>query len=123
MREAIRLKPDFAQAHSNLGGALGESGDQARGIAELREAIRINPNYAPAHENLGELLLATGDRAGTVSAFREAIRFNPNDPKSHCNLGHALRDIGRFQEALAAMDADTDWARDCPGGDTHRPPG
>ena len=39
-REAIRLRPDFAEAHNNLGLVLVQSGDDAGGIAEFREAMR-----------------------------------------------------------------------------------
>ncbi len=48
-REAIRLKPDLAYAHSNLGGALDAKGDHDGAIAACREAIRLKPDYAEAH--------------------------------------------------------------------------
>ena len=52
-REAIRLKPDYAEAHSNLGIALAGQGKLDEAIAEYREAIRLKPDYAAAHNNLG----------------------------------------------------------------------
>ena len=60
LREAIRLKPDFVQAHNNLGIALCGQGKKAEAIAELREAIRLKPDYANAHSNLGGALLQQG---------------------------------------------------------------
>ena len=40
---AIKLRPDLAEAHYNLGLALGEKGQTAEAIESLREAIRLKP--------------------------------------------------------------------------------
>ena len=40
-REAIRLRPDYAEAHNNLGLVLIQSGKDDEGIAALREAVRL----------------------------------------------------------------------------------
>ncbi len=58
-REAIRLRPDFAEAHNNLGLVLIQAGDDQAGIAALREAVRLGPDYADAHANLGAALTPT----------------------------------------------------------------
>ncbi len=54
--EAIRINPDFAKAHYNLGNLLKDKGREEDAEAEYREAIRINPDFADAHINLGNLL-------------------------------------------------------------------
>jgi Flp pilus assembly protein TadD len=51
-KEAIRLKPDFAEAHSNLGVAYKELGDFDSAIREYRIAIRLKPGFQQAHSNL-----------------------------------------------------------------------
>ena len=55
-REAVRLRPDFAEAHNNLGLVLTQTDDDEPAIAAFREAIRIRPDYADAHANLGAAL-------------------------------------------------------------------
>jgi Flp pilus assembly protein TadD len=52
-REAIQLKPDFAEAHYNLGIALAETGQLPDAIAAYRKAIELKPGFAEAHCNLG----------------------------------------------------------------------
>ena len=51
-REVIRLKPDYAEAHNNLGTALGLGGQTDEAIREFQEALRLKPNYAEARKNL-----------------------------------------------------------------------
>jgi tetratricopeptide (TPR) repeat protein len=42
--EAVRLKPDFADAYNNRGNAYYGKGDYARAIADYEQALRIDPN-------------------------------------------------------------------------------
>ena len=59
-REAIRLQPDDAAAHYNLGVALDGQGKLDEAVAEYREAIRLQPDFAEAHFNLGIALATRG---------------------------------------------------------------
>jgi protein O-GlcNAc transferase len=45
-REAIRMTPDVAETHTNLGVALAEQGNLGEAVAEFREAIRLQPEGA-----------------------------------------------------------------------------
>ena len=56
-KETIRIDPDNAGAHFNLGIAYGGQGNELDNldaeVAEYKEAIRINPDHADAHYALG----------------------------------------------------------------------
>jgi Flp pilus assembly protein TadD len=52
-KEAIRLKPDDAEAHVNLGAAYGELGRWQEALEAEKQAIRLNPDDPLAHCNLG----------------------------------------------------------------------
>ncbi len=52
-KQAIRINPDDATAHTNLGVAYGSSGMYKEAIEACKQAIRINPDNAVAHSNLG----------------------------------------------------------------------
>ena len=48
IRKLIRLKPDHAQAHNDLGADLDRQGHIDEAIDEYQEAIRLKPDYAEA---------------------------------------------------------------------------
>jgi tetratricopeptide (TPR) repeat protein len=101
-RAAIRLQPDSAEAHTNLGIALGDLGKTEEAIAAYREAIRLKPDLAEAHTNLGIALYRQGKLAEAIAAYREAVRLKPDYAPSHTNLGIALYRQGKLAEAIAA---------------------
>ena len=55
-QEALRLQPDDAKAHNNLGIALDQKGQLDEAIRQYQEAIRLKPDYALAHNNFGYAL-------------------------------------------------------------------
>jgi tetratricopeptide (TPR) repeat protein/serine/threonine protein kinase len=100
LREAIRLMPDFAYAHANLGVALMRQGKLDEAIAEDREAIRLRPDDGTTHFNLGTALGRQGKRDEAIVEFREAIRLQPDHAAAHVNLGNVLDGQGKLDEAI-----------------------
>ena len=100
-KKAIALRPNFAEAHFNLGVALREKHDLVGAIAEYREALRLNPNDAEAHSNLGNALREEHDLDGAVAEYREALRLRPRFAEAHSNLGVALREKHDLDGAIA----------------------
>jgi tetratricopeptide (TPR) repeat protein len=99
-REAIRLEPDYAAAHSDLGAALGKKGDWDGDVNEEREAVRLEPNEARWHRELGEALGWKGNWDAFAKEEQAAIRLNPNDAESHKALGSALAWLGDWDGAI-----------------------
>ncbi len=61
-KQAIAIKPDFAEAHLNLGVALAKQGRLDEAIVHFQQAIAIKPDFAEAHRNLGVALRSRADR-------------------------------------------------------------
>jgi tetratricopeptide (TPR) repeat protein len=105
LREAIRLKKDYAEAHVALADALWSKGDTDGAIAVIRETIRLEREDSEAqsyaHTYLGGLLLAKGQRDEAFAEYREAIRLNKRFPAPRINLGNALANNGQLDEAIA----------------------
>jgi tetratricopeptide (TPR) repeat protein len=98
-REAIRINPEHAKAHYNLGLLLANLKRNNEAEKEYREAIRINPEHTEAHNNLGVLLANLKRYNKAEKEFREAIRINPEHAEVHNNLGVLLDDLKRYDEA------------------------
>jgi len=52
---AVQLKPDFAEAHCNLGGALWQAGKVNDAIGHYEQALRIKPDLTEARNALARL--------------------------------------------------------------------
>ena len=100
-REAIRLKPEFAEGHQGLGNALNRQGKLDEAIASYREAIRLHPDYAEAHYGLGNALKGQGKLDDAIAEYRAAIRLKLDHAEAHCNLGSALKVQGKLDDAIA----------------------
>ena len=88
-REALRINPNDALAHSNLGFTFQRQDKLDDARVELREAIRINPNLAEPHYLLGGALRQQGNRTGSACEFREFLRLATGSPKWKANIERA----------------------------------
>lgn len=114
LEEALRLKPQYAEAHSNLGSLLQAQGRLGEAIDQFRRALRLNPDDAHVHFNLGNALAASGRVKEAVDHFRHAVAITPDSFETHNNLAVALGTLGRVEEAMRhlrlALELNPDYA-------------
>src|ERR1039458_7610073 len=79
--QPIWLKPEYAEAHDNLGVALSQiPGRQPDAIAEFQAALRTKPNYADARNNLARALAQTPGRLpDAIAEYEAALRANADE--------------------------------------------
>jgi Flp pilus assembly protein TadD len=99
--EALRLRPNYAEARDNLATALVWQGKLDEAARQLREALRIMPGLADARYKLGVVLMSQGKRDEAIGSFAEALRTNPGFAEAHYRMGNALEAQGRAGEAIA----------------------
>ena len=58
----MQLKPDYAEAHNNLGTILQAQGQIAEALACYQRALQLKPDFAEAHNNLGTPCTTRADR-------------------------------------------------------------
>ncbi len=90
LQEALRLRPDAAEAHYNLGLLDQKSGKLAAAEAHYRTALKIGPDLAVIHNNLGRVLLDQGRRDEAIRECERALQLKPNLFEAHVNLGALL---------------------------------
>jgi tetratricopeptide (TPR) repeat protein len=100
---ALRIKADYAFAHSLMGNILARQGKTADALPHLQKAVRLDSNIPHAHRSLGLALLTLGRPDEAAAAFREAVRAEPSDAGAHTGLGRALLWQGRPAEALGPL--------------------
>ena len=101
VREAIRMKPDYAKARLELGGLLGAAGRYEEAINALQDVIRIKPDYVEAHIELGFTFYRLGQNDYAIEACKQAIRLDAFHALAHYNLGVIYSDIGDKVAALS----------------------
>ena len=83
--EAIRLKPDFANAYYNRGVAKNEKGDLDDAIKDYTDTIRLKPDYVMAHFNRSFIKAENKDWDGAITGYSQTIRLNPNYADAYFN--------------------------------------
>ena len=76
-RKALRINPNYAEAHTNLGAALLRLGMPDEAIAALRKAIELKPDLAEAHNSLAVALTQLGRFSEAAESFEQAIGLAP----------------------------------------------
>jgi tetratricopeptide (TPR) repeat protein len=102
-RESIRIDPELAETHAQLGAALLARGDLDAAAPPLHRAIELEPDLADALYNLGVLEHRRGDFNRAVGHFRRAVDVRPDHFEAHLGLGTDLPGLGRHDEAIVHL--------------------
>lgn len=90
MRKAIKIFPEYFDAHLQLGNTFLKVEQFNDAIAELDLARQINPNDERAYQSFGLLLMKQKNFAVAVAVFAEASRLNPANPMNAVMRATAL---------------------------------
>jgi tetratricopeptide (TPR) repeat protein len=104
IEKGLRIDPDNAEMHNNLGIILDKAGRIPEAISEFEEAVRLKPDMADAHNNFGIALNKVGRLPEATTQFEEAVRLKPDFADAHYNLGTILGQTGRIPEAITQLE-------------------
>jgi protein O-mannosyl-transferase len=111
--------PTNGRGLMNYGLTRMAEGDYATAMAYFERALPFTPNYSLLRINLGIAYGGAGRLADAEREFQTAIRLAPDDWRSHFYYGRWLRQLRRWDEALAELElaarqnpADVDTARE-----------
>jgi Flp pilus assembly protein TadD len=99
LNEAVSLRPDFAEAWSDLGQARKANLDEAGALAAFRRAVSLSLDDAVAQTRLGSEYLHQGHAHEAVTPLREAVRLDPKNQSALYNLQIALAEDGQVEAA------------------------
>jgi FkbM family methyltransferase len=104
-RQALEIKPDFAEAHNNFGLVRAAQNHLDEAVVAYRRSLALKPTFAEAHNNLGLALRLLGQKDAALACCREAARLLPELPQAQNNLGNALQEAGCYEEAMESLNA------------------
>lgn len=88
-RNAIQLKPDYPEAHLNLGVLLMELQHYVEAQHCFGQSLSFRPGYVEAIDNLGSAFMLQNEFARAIDCFRQALRLNDNYLFGYINLAAA----------------------------------
>jgi superkiller protein 3 len=110
-QEALRLKPDYAEAFNNLGLVLRNKGRTEEAINSYRTAIRLKKGLSEAHFNLGYALHNQGREVEAMDSYRTAVRLGTKHAWAYLKLGTFVASKGQMEEAIPLFQAAIRLAR------------
>ena len=97
MRAAIKIFPDYFDAHLALGTTFLKLEQFNEAIAELDLARQINPSDERAYQSFGVLLMKQRKFSVAAAVFAEALRLNPKN-----STNAVMRATALIQQAAAS---------------------
>jgi Ca-activated chloride channel family protein len=98
--EGQQLDPSDARLKFNLGAALYQQQQWARGAEQFERAAEMLPDehQAAAHYNLGNCQYRAGRYDQAVESYRRALRLDPSDRDAKHNLELALKKLSEQEQ-------------------------
>ncbi len=100
-REALRLRPEYSEAHYNLALLFHRNNDYRQAVRHYRNAVRSNPSYARAWYNAGVVFNAKGEPDSAKYYFEKALLHKPDYVKALLNLGVVHSNLQEYDKAIS----------------------
>ena len=100
--EAVRLRPDDARTHFELGNVWASLGRHAESSDAFRRVIQLRPDVAAAYFNLANALLSLAQWQEAAQTLETCVRLEPSG-ESFENLAAAYVRCERLDAAIDAL--------------------
>ena len=95
---ALRMKPDEAVAHFNVGWVCDQQGLHDDALAHFKRALEINPNIDRAWYGMGVIHIKHNRHLEAKKAFQEVVRIEPMNQHGWYQLGMTHYVLGELSE-------------------------
>ena len=103
-KEASAGDPKSAEAMAGVGWALWLTGNSRDAEIPLVQAIKLHRDFPAAYDTLGRVLREQHRDEESIPIWERLIELKPTDCEARANLGWALGGVGRYEDALHAME-------------------
>ncbi|HTD17181.1 MAG TPA: tetratricopeptide repeat protein, partial [Chthoniobacterales bacterium] len=98
--EAIRLKPDYAEAFNGRGQAYFKLKQFDKAISDYGDAIRIKADFADAYSNRAFAYTRIGQYEKALADCNEAIRIKPDFAEAYKNRANPHNSLQQYDDAI-----------------------
>ena len=102
--KALVIKPTYAKAHYNLGGALHDLGQLDEAVKSYKSSIKIEPDYAYAHNNLGNIFRELGQLDDAIQSYEKALIIKPDYVEALYSIGITFQHLGQFESMIKHLE-------------------
>jgi len=104
-RRSVQMRPDFADAGSNLAAMLFRKGDLTGAISVYQKVVTLPPEDGASHQRLAEMLVKARRPREAIMQYRRALELAPDSLETMNSLAWILattpdRDLRSGSEAL-----------------------
>ncbi len=105
--------------YAEIGQKALEEGRYSEAEAAFEKLRELSPGTVEVHANLGAIYFQEKKFDKAVGALRQALKLKPNLPKTEALLAMSLSELGKYSEAMPALDwcfrhsTDTELKRMC----------
>jgi len=105
LEQALPRVDDLPDANYFLGLCLMNDGEIERGRALVERALALNPKfgYGEPHLRLGDFHVERKEWESAADRYRQATDIYGSSVEGWCKLGEAMNELGRREEAQAAL--------------------
>jgi tetratricopeptide (TPR) repeat protein len=101
---AVRLAPDVAAYHNNLGTALYRNGQIRESLAVYARAMEIDPENVVIRVNVANALRQLEQYQDATVQYHAALEFDPTHAPAHLELGKLYLRTGDYENAAYRID-------------------
>ena len=92
LEEVLKLNPQRAEAHFQLGLTLEKIGNTSGALKQLQAAVELAPSLTEAQRALGNLALESGEYSAARAAFEAVLAWEPDDKLAREARERAIRE-------------------------------
>lgn len=100
---AVTARPDYAEAHANLGAVCLGCNRLEQSIASSSKALALDSKYTDARINLALAYLGQGELEQAIPHFERAADERPGSAEAQNGLGFAFLTQGKVEQAIACF--------------------
>jgi len=100
----VRLRPEMAEAHANLGNIYYQQGKPDRAKASYQKAVQLKPDLAGPYFFLGVIAFGEHDLSPALRFLQRAAALENSNPLIYSYLGYTYYARSDFRDAADALE-------------------